>query len=381
MASVLEKTALQSAEARIDIPGFPKDLTGDDLPAAFAPLVRNAWYVVAESKNIGRDLSHITALNEPLVMYRTEAGEAVVLDDRCAHRRFRLSKGKLVGDAIQCGYHGFTYEKTGACIWAPTLKMKPKFGVRRYPSAERGPWVWAWFGDPTRADPAAIPLPALDPNATWTSAEGYKLNPGNYMFLIENLMDLTHLHFLHGPQVATREQADNPPKSVDLGPDTVAWQKETIDVCSGLFASMAGCDPQQLVTVLEDSRQVGPAINVGTSKRVSRRGEENGLYPVTFHIVHGLTPQDLNTTHQFFQVSLTFEPKEGIEAFCDFLEKVVFQQDVDVITEMNKVILADNRTGTVEYGIPGDRYGIKMRKILRRMKGEEVKIHLDDLHG
>lgn len=372
MATVLEETISQRAEPQIGLPGFPTDLTGDGLPEAFAPLVRNAWYVVAECKDLGRDLRHITALSEPLVMYRTEAGEAVVLDDRCAHRRFRLSKGKLVGDAVQCGYHGFTYDKTGACIWAPTLRTKPKFGVRRYPSAERGPWVWAWFGDPTKADPADVPFPKLDPNSTWTSAEGYKLNPGNYMFLIENLMDLTHLHFLHGPDVATREQADNPPKSVDLGPDAVAWHKETVDVCSGLFASMAGCDPQQLVTVQEDSYQVGPAINVGITKRVSRQGEENGLYPVAAVFVHGLTPQDINATHQFFQVSLTFEPKEGIEAFRDLLEGVVFQQDVDVITEMNQMVLADDRTGTVEYGIPGDRYGIKMRKILRRMKGEEV---------
>lgn len=372
MASISEMAPPQQAETLIGIPGIPKDVTGDDLPAAFAPLVRNAWYVIAESKNIRRELSHVTALNEPLVMYRTEAGEAVVLDDRCAHRRFLLSKGKLVGDTVQCGYHGFTYEKSGGCVWAPTLKRKPKFGVRRYPSAERGPWLWAWFGDPAKADPATIPLPELDPNASWSSAEGYKLNPGNYMLLIENLLDLTHLHFLHGSDVASREQADNPPQPVDLGPDAVGWKKETSDSAAGIFATLAGRDSRQLVNVWEDARQLGPSINCGRNIRTARRGEENDLYPFQFCIIHGLTPKDINNTHQFFQVSLTFEPVKGIEAFREFLEEFVFQQDVDAISEMNKTILADNRSGAVEYGIPGDRYGIKMRKILRRMKDREM---------
>ena len=111
MATILEQP-VQAPPASIGVAGLPVDDTGDALPSAFAPFVRNAWYVVAESRAIGRELSHIRLLGEPLVMYRTEAGEAVVLDDRCAHRRFPLSKSKLVGDTIQCGYHGFTYEKS-----------------------------------------------------------------------------------------------------------------------------------------------------------------------------------------------------------------------------------------------------------------------------
>ena len=70
---------------------------------------RNQWYVAAYGREVGRELLARTVLGEPLVLYRTEAGEAVVLADRCVHRRYPLSQSRLDGDTIVCGYHGFTF--------------------------------------------------------------------------------------------------------------------------------------------------------------------------------------------------------------------------------------------------------------------------------
>src|SRR5882757_9483931 len=77
--------------------------------------IRNAWYVVAWSDEIGRAPLNRTVLGEDVVLYRREDGTAVALADRCAHRAYPLSAGQLVGDNIQCGYHGFEYGRTGGC--------------------------------------------------------------------------------------------------------------------------------------------------------------------------------------------------------------------------------------------------------------------------
>lgn len=156
-AFVIPELPLNSSEARAD--GYPEQM---------APLVFSAWYVIARSEEVGRTLSSIRALKQPLVFYRTEDGEPVVFDDRCAHRRYPLSKGRLKGDHIECGYHGYTYGTSVQCIWASGVPVEraPKqglpFGVRAYPCAEKGGWLWVWMDDPDEADPAEISLPDLD---------------------------------------------------------------------------------------------------------------------------------------------------------------------------------------------------------------------------
>ena len=82
--------------------------------------LRNAWYVAAWDHEVTADqLFGRTVLGEPLVLYRTRDGRLVALEDRCCHRHYPLREGTLTGDCIQCRYHGFTYDGTGACIRVP----------------------------------------------------------------------------------------------------------------------------------------------------------------------------------------------------------------------------------------------------------------------
>jgi vanillate O-demethylase monooxygenase subunit len=366
-----EATALvQSAKPGFAIPGLPRD--SDDLPPQFAPLIRNAWYAMAVSQDVGSELRAIRVLGEPLVYYRTEAGEPVVLDDRCAHRRFPLSKSKRVGDTIQCGYHGFTYDVTGKCVWAPS-NANPNFGIRRYPCVEVGPWLWVWMGDPDKADPSTVPYPHLDESEHWHQIEGYKLNPGNYMLLIENLLDLTHLHFLHGAAVSTAEQAVAPTKSVPGVVNGVHWTKTTEVSQAGIMGELMGADPTQLVRVEMGGKQVGPSINYGYEDRFVTDGVEAPLYPLRFFIIHALTPETLDTTHQFFQASFNRDLPAGLDHFREISENFVFQQDCDTIALISHEIAQERRAENIEFGVTGDRHGVAMRAILRRMKQEEMQ--------
>src|SRR6266702_6212839 len=124
-----------------------------------AKYVLNTWYAAAWSEDIGRTLFARRLLNEPLVFYRKEDGTPCVLHDRCPHRFVPLSMGKLLGDDVECLYHGLRFDCTGACIDNPNgAGVIPNAAkVRTYPHAERWGLVWIWMGDASRADPALIP--------------------------------------------------------------------------------------------------------------------------------------------------------------------------------------------------------------------------------
>ena len=99
----------------------------------------NAWYVVGWSGDYGQELVAQTLLAQCVVLYRKGDGTPVALEDACPHRKLPLSKGRLKGDAIECGYHGLTFDGLGKCVAAPTQPGQIPEGavVRSYPVVDR----------------------------------------------------------------------------------------------------------------------------------------------------------------------------------------------------------------------------------------------------
>ena len=61
--------------------------------------LHNAWYVAALSSEVERSLTPVRLLSQAIVLYRTQDGQPVALEDACAHRKLPLSMGRLKGDA------------------------------------------------------------------------------------------------------------------------------------------------------------------------------------------------------------------------------------------------------------------------------------------
>jgi vanillate O-demethylase monooxygenase subunit len=78
-----------------------------------SPYPRRQLWMAAWSKEVGRSVLGRTILGEKVVLYRTESGEAVCMSGICPHRMYPLEKGRLVGDSLQCGYHGITFDASG----------------------------------------------------------------------------------------------------------------------------------------------------------------------------------------------------------------------------------------------------------------------------
>lgn len=172
--------------------------------------VRNAWYVAAWSHEMeaGKPIP-ASILDEPIVLYRSESGRMVALEDRCVHRLAPLSLGRCEGERLRCMYHGLLYDPDGAVAEIPGQDLIPRGArVRSYPIADRHDWVWVWMGDPTLADEALIP-PAVglsDPD--YILGHGHLDYAAEAQLINDNLLDFSHLSYVHansfgaGPEFA-----------------------------------------------------------------------------------------------------------------------------------------------------------------------------------
>jgi vanillate O-demethylase monooxygenase subunit len=173
-----------------------------------APFLMNSWYVAAWDHELidGRLLAR-TVLEQPLVLYKGDSDRAVALDDRCAHRGARLSRGRLEGDCLRCMYHGLKYDPSGKCVQIPGQDNIPeKLAVRSFPVVEKDHLVWIWMGNPALADPALIvEIPYLrDPG--WRGVPDYLHYDANYLLIVDNLSDFSHLAFVHRETLGGSEE-------------------------------------------------------------------------------------------------------------------------------------------------------------------------------
>ncbi len=87
--------------------------------------VRHAWYVAGWAKDIDGQLRSVRILGEDLVIFRTSGGQVAVLQDRCPHKLLPLSKGRLINNEIECGYHGSVFGADGKCTRIPGQPRVP----------------------------------------------------------------------------------------------------------------------------------------------------------------------------------------------------------------------------------------------------------------
>ncbi len=160
--------------------------------------VMNAWYVAAWSSEVSREPIRRTVCDLPIVLYRKENGEAAALTDRCAHRGYPLSAGRLVGNSIECGYHGFTFGCDGVCTRVPAQSSIPaRAVVRAFPLLEKDGWIWVWTGDPASANPATVPDTHWMNDPQWATVTHSVPFACRADLIHDNLLDLTHESFIH----------------------------------------------------------------------------------------------------------------------------------------------------------------------------------------
>jgi phenylpropionate dioxygenase-like ring-hydroxylating dioxygenase large terminal subunit len=157
------------------------------------------WYPLALSKELKRGgMRAVAFAGDSILLVRAKSGALFALEDRCAHRQVPLHLGMLCGESVKCGYHGWTFDKTGRCESVPSLGTTAALprGVRSYPCREAYGLIFVFTGDAAREP--QVPFPEIP---AWADRD-YKTRylsrriACHYTFMHENLMDMNH-QFLH----------------------------------------------------------------------------------------------------------------------------------------------------------------------------------------
>jgi vanillate O-demethylase monooxygenase subunit len=163
----------------------------------------DVWYVAmwADDLDSGQLVSR-TICEQPVVFYRDAEGQVKALADQCSHRFVPLSMGRICEGTsnIECPYHGLQFASDGECVVNPhgSGRIPRTLDIRSYPVEERHSLVWVWMGDGA-PDRARIPdFSYLDEGAPGlVSKRDWMVMDVDYELVVDNLLDLSHVHFLH----------------------------------------------------------------------------------------------------------------------------------------------------------------------------------------
>jgi phenylpropionate dioxygenase-like ring-hydroxylating dioxygenase large terminal subunit len=156
------------------------------------------WYPLAWSDEIapGKVIGRRFA-GEPIALFRSADGVLSALEDRCAHRQVPLHLGVVSGQTLKCGYHGWSYDRAGACIDVPYLgECRLPNGVKSYPVREINGMVLVFPGAPQLAEERLPPFLGKAADSAYKTRRLNREVACHYSFLHENLFDMNH-QFLH----------------------------------------------------------------------------------------------------------------------------------------------------------------------------------------
>lgn len=174
------------------------------------------WHPVARSREVTADPSTVRLLGTDYVVYR-DGDDVVAFVDRCPHRFAPLSAGRREGAGLRCGYHGWCFDRAGACSEIPALgpgAVVPPRARLAAPArvAEDLGMVFVAPEEPL------TPLPAIAEAADESFARG-ELEPTRARagagLLADNFLDFAHFPFVHAATFGTDESAELEPYRVE----------------------------------------------------------------------------------------------------------------------------------------------------------------------
>lgn len=335
------------------------------------PLLRNHWYVAGYADEFEHGLHERMFLDRSIVIYRTDDGELVGLQNRCAHRSFPLSHGWREGDALRCRYHGAKYDADGRLIEVPSMAGCPRITLRRYPMRVSGPLAWIWMGDGDA--PAALPDTSwLD--AGWRYVTGAYPLAGNWLLMAENLMDLTHIPFLHATSLSFSKGFAEIPIRLDIQPDRLRFHRDNPPGYqrSGFMRpalsdaiEAAGFHARSAVDF------VSPALTVGGGTfTIERTGmTEQPVY--RWQVAHFITPRSQTETHYWYFHSRNYAL--GDDMLSQTIRELVvaaFEEDKFAIEHVQRMHDHDGHPYR-EIQFKSDGPAVAMRRIVAAMARRE----------
>ncbi|MGI4812723.1 MAG: Rieske 2Fe-2S domain-containing protein [Janthinobacterium lividum] len=306
--------------------------------------LKNAWYVAGWNAEFGQDaLVTRRLLGEDVVFYRRQDGALVALEDRCCHRAAPLSKGQQEGDQLRCMYHGLLFDCSGRCVEVPGQdRISDKLRVRSYPVAVRDNLVWIWMGVAADANVDDIQ------HVHWHNRDGWDVEEGGYLhyasgtqLIVDNLLDFSHLAFVHNQSIGTRKQGNVRPET-EFSDESVSVRFTTLNGEAPAFARQLSQLPDDVDRFNYYVWHIRGNLFVQDSviAPVGDGYESADPRTMKLHTFIALTPCDQTSTHYFWATARNHFTSSHTDLTRRLTEQVAhaFDEDRQIIEAQQAVL-------------------------------------------
>ncbi|CAD6562084.1 Toluene-4-sulfonate monooxygenase system iron-sulfur subunit TsaM1 [Paraburkholderia hiiakae] len=311
--------------------------------------VMDAWYMAAWADEIEKGgMLARKLLNRSLVLYRLEDGTVAALEDRCCHKGLPLSMGCVVGDHLQCGYHGLVFDKHGKCVKVPGQERIPASAkVASYRVVEQDHIVWIWMGDASKATCETVPRHEIHDDPDWTWVKDRYLIKANYQLITDNLMDLTHVGYVHqrtiGGTPEAHSEAEMSTTRLESGVRITRWLLDSVPPPSYLAAHTFGTPRVDRWMEIEFFPPAVVRIHTGAVDTGTGAREGNRAGGFAFMGLNLQTPETEKTTHYFWSGARLGKPERAADTKAELLQSlpVTFGED-KIVVEAQQTALDEN---------------------------------------
>jgi phenylpropionate dioxygenase-like ring-hydroxylating dioxygenase large terminal subunit len=156
------------------------------------------WNPLLLSSNLPQgEIVGVDFLGTRVIVYRDEAGQAIVQSAYCPHVGADLSCGEIVDGKVRCPYHHWKFAADGKCAEIPGEPVIPRVAkIYNYPAAERWGMIWAFNGEEALFDLPEMPNIAEEDLVYEAFHRGVR--PIEGWIGSSNLVDFQHLKTVHG---------------------------------------------------------------------------------------------------------------------------------------------------------------------------------------
>jgi vanillate O-demethylase monooxygenase subunit len=338
--------------------------------------VFNAWYAAAFPEEIGETLFARRLLDLPVLFYRTAAGAPVAMLDRCPHRFASLSKGRRIGDQVECLYHGLRFDAAGRCTRSPYQPETPDIRVRTFPVVERDGIIWIWPGEATLADSADIPDHSHMHKPGYRTVVGHESYRGDWQLCNDNLMDLTHLFWLHTSTIGGyKEEAGPAPGEeyhVRQAGEQVIGRNLTPDIQKAGVADN-GVPPGVPYDQWNDIIWTCPSSITFNIHAAPTGQRDVRPYMMQSHL---MTPAGPGETHYFWTVVRSFDQDPANDGkWAHFFGNIFRTEDAPIMEDIEAQMAGRDLMDMRPIILPRDRGAIMARRtVARRIAAERGEL-------
>lgn len=164
-------------------------------------MFRDQWTPITFSRHVKAGRAHkVKVAGEDVALFRDRAGQLGALLDRCPHRGVALSLGRVTEKGtLECPFHGWKFERDGACAQVPFCDLSPlkreRLRATAIPVREIAGMVWIFTGRDAAGTEPDVPSSLTEP--TWAHFEYFEEWSTHWTRAMENMLDYPHLPYVH----------------------------------------------------------------------------------------------------------------------------------------------------------------------------------------